>query len=75
MIGPHDDRLLRSHQELPEIRLGLRRNGSGKADYLVSGVWSKKAAAEASRYGDVKIVASSADQNFSCVPEVDLSSP
>ncbi|MBQ7229014.1 MAG: aminotransferase class V-fold PLP-dependent enzyme, partial [Clostridia bacterium] len=46
-------------------------NGSGKADYLVSGVWSKKAAAEASRYGDVKIVASSADQNFSCVPEVD----
>ena len=48
-------------------------NGSGKADYIVSGVWSKKAAAEASRYGDVKIVASSADQNFSCVPEVDPS--
>ena len=46
-------------------------NGSGKADYIVSGVWSKKAAAEASRYGDVKIVASSADQNFSCVPEAD----
>lgn len=46
-------------------------NGSGKADYIVSGVWSKKAAAEASRYGDVKIVASSADRNFSCVPEAD----
>ncbi|MBP5271940.1 MAG: 3-phosphoserine/phosphohydroxythreonine transaminase, partial [Clostridia bacterium] len=46
-------------------------NGSGKADYVVSGGWSKKAAQEAARYGDVKVVASSADQNFSCVPEMD----
>lgn len=46
-------------------------NGSGKADYIVSGTWSKKASKEAARYGDVKIVASSEDQNFSYVPEVD----
>lgn len=44
-------------------------NKSGKADYIVSGQWSNKAAKEAQRYGDVKIVATSKDQNFSCVPD------
>ena len=33
--------------------------GSGKADYIVSGSWAKKAAKEAKKFGDVKIVASS----------------
>ncbi|MBQ9066728.1 MAG: 3-phosphoserine/phosphohydroxythreonine transaminase [Clostridia bacterium] len=46
-------------------------NKNNKADYVVSGGWSSKAAKEAARYGDVKIVASSKEQNFSCVPEVD----
>ena len=40
-------------------------NGTGKADYVVTGQWAKKAAAEASRYGEVNIVASSADKTFS----------
>lgn len=48
-------------------------NGSNKADFVVSGSWSKKAAAEAARYGDVKIVASSEDENFSRVPDMDKS--
>ena len=43
-------------------------NGSGKADYVVSGQFSKKAAAEAGRYGDVRILASSADKNFTYAP-------
>ena len=46
-------------------------NGSGKADYVVSGQWSNKAMKEAQKYGDVKVVASSKEQNFSCVPDVD----
>lgn len=41
-----------------------------KADYIVTGVWAKKAAAEAARYGTVNIVASSQDKNFSYIPEV-----
>ncbi len=45
-------------------------NGSGKADYIVSGQFSKKAAKEAERYGDVKIIASSDDKNFSYVPKI-----
>lgn len=48
-------------------------NGSKKADYVVSGQWSNKASKEAARYGDVKIVASSKEQNFSCVPDFDKS--
>ena len=40
----------------------------GVACYVKTGAWSKKAIAEAKRYGEVKIVASSADKNFSYIP-------
>lgn len=40
----------------------------GKADYLNIGQWSKKAIAEAGRYGQVNVVASSQDNNFSNIP-------
>ena len=40
----------------------------GVACYVETGAWSKKAIAEAKRYGEVKIVASSADKNFSYIP-------
>ncbi len=42
---------------------------SGKADYVVSGMFSKKAYEEAKRYGDVKVLATSADKNFTYIPE------
>ena len=45
-------------------------NGSGKADYIVSGQFSKKAAEEAKKYGDVKVIASSADKTFSYIPKI-----
>jgi phosphoserine aminotransferase len=41
---------------------------NGVADYLNTGQWSKKAIAEARRYGEVNIAASSEDTNFSTVP-------
>ena len=44
-------------------------NGSGKADYILSGQFSSKAYKEAQKYGDVKAVASSKDANFSFVPQ------
>lgn len=40
-----------------------------KAAYLETGVWAKKAAKEAKFFGDVNIVASSSDQNFSYIPK------
>ena len=47
--------------------------GSGRADYLISGQFSKKAYTEAQKYGDVAIAASSAGANFSFVPKLDKS--
>lgn len=46
---------------------------SGKADYVISGQFSEKAYQEATRYGDVKILASSADKNFTYIPEFSVS--
>jgi len=40
-----------------------------KAAYLETGVWAKKAIKEAKGFGEVKVVASSADKNFSYVPK------
>ncbi|MBQ3004909.1 MAG: 3-phosphoserine/phosphohydroxythreonine transaminase [Clostridia bacterium] len=48
-------------------------NGSGKADYVITGQWAKKAAKEAQKYGDVKIIASSEDKTFSYIPKLDKS--
>jgi phosphoserine aminotransferase len=45
-------------------------NGSGKADYIISGQFSQSAFDEAKKYGDVKIAASSKDDNFTYVPEI-----
>lgn len=45
-------------------------NGSGKADYIVSGQFSGKAFEEAKKYGDVRVVATSKEANFTYVPEV-----
>lgn len=44
-----------------------------RADYVLSGQFSTKACKEASRFGDCKIVASSKDDNFSHIPELDPS--
>jgi len=40
-----------------------------KAAYLETGVWAKKAIKEAKNFGEVQIVASSADKNFSYIPK------
>jgi phosphoserine aminotransferase len=43
--------------------------GKGKADYVVTGEWSKRAVKEAKNYCDVAIAASSEDKNFSYAPK------
>ncbi|MDF2567396.1 MAG: serC [Oscillospiraceae bacterium] len=48
-------------------------NKSGKADFVLTGQWAKKAYQEASRYGVANVVASSADKTFSYIPELDPS--
>ena len=41
-----------------------------KADYVVSGIFSKKAAEEAALFTDAKVVASSKEQGFLTIPEI-----
>ena len=45
--------------------------GKQQADYVNTGAWSKKAIAEARRYCDVSVVASSEDGNFTSIPAFD----
>ena len=49
--------------QFAQVPMNLLR-GKGKADYVLTGEWSKKAIKEAKQYCDVHIAASSEDRNF-----------
>ena len=51
------------------IPMNLMKNK--KADYVNTGAWSKKAIAEAKRFGEVKVVGDSSDKTFSYFPKLD----
>lgn len=44
--------------------------GSGKADFVLTGQWAKKAYKEAAKYGQARAIASSEDKTFSYIPKV-----
>ena len=54
-------------QQFAAIPMNLMKNGV--ADYIITGQWAKKAAKEAELYGEVNVVASSADKTFSYIPD------
>jgi phosphoserine aminotransferase len=54
--------------QFAQVPMNLLR-GKGKADYVVTGEWSKKAVKEAKSYCDVAIAATSEDKNFSYAPK------
>ena len=54
-------------QQFAMIPMNLMKNK--KADYIVTGQWAKKAAKEAELYGEVNVIASSADKTFSYIPD------
>src|SRR5690606_16614074 len=55
-------------QQFAMVPLNLLPEG-GKAAYLDTGVWATKAIKEAKKLGNVEIVASSSDQNYSYIPK------
>ena len=55
-------------QQFAMIPMNLMKNKV--ADYLNTGMWSKKAISEAKIYGKVNVIASSEDKNFSYIPDV-----
>jgi phosphoserine aminotransferase len=54
--------------QFAQIPMNLLR-GKGKADYVVTGEWSKKAVKEAKQYCDVAIAATAEDRNFTYAPK------
>ncbi len=54
-------------QQFAAIPMNLMKNGV--ADYIQTGQWAKKAAAEAKLFGKVNIVASSEDKTYSYIPD------
>jgi len=56
-----------AHLQFSMIPLNLMR-GKASADYVNTGEWSKKAIAEAQKFGGVNVVADSADKNYTYVP-------
>lgn len=51
-----------------QVPMNFLRPGD-TADYLVTGSWSKKALAQAKRFGDTRVAASSEDRDFTSIPE------
>ena len=49
------------------IPMNLMKNG--KADYIVTGQWAKKAYQEAKKFGDAQCIASSEDKTYSYIPD------
>ena len=56
-----------AHSQFAMIPLNLL-HGRTSADYINTGIWSEKAIAEARRFCDVNVAASSADRNFTYAP-------
>ena len=54
-------------QQFAMIPMNLMKNKV--ADYIITGQWAKKAYQEAQLYGKVNAIASSADKNFSYIPD------
>ncbi len=48
-------------------------NGSGKADYVLTGQFSTKAYKEACKYGEARVAASSKEDTFSYIPRLEKS--
>ena len=53
--------------QFAQVPMNLMKNG--KAAYIVTGQWAKKAWKEAQKYGEAIKVASSEDENFSYIPD------
>ena len=54
-------------QQFAAVPMNLMKNGV--ADYIITGAWAKKAYQEAKMYGKANAIASSADKNFSYIPD------
>ncbi|MGI6085512.1 MAG: 3-phosphoserine/phosphohydroxythreonine transaminase [Acetivibrionales bacterium] len=61
-----------AHLQFSMIPLNLKKNG--KADYLITGTWAKKAYQEGKKYINANMIASSEDTQYTYIPKYDKSS-
>ncbi len=54
-------------QQFAMVPMNLMQNRV--ADYIITGMWAKKACAEAAKFGTANAIASSADKTFSYIPD------
>ena len=54
-------------QQFAAVPMNLMKNGV--ADYIITGTWAKKEYQEAKLYGTANAIASSADKNFTYIPD------
>ncbi|WEG12947.1 3-phosphoserine/phosphohydroxythreonine transaminase [Pullulanibacillus sp. KACC 23026] len=59
-------------QQFAMVPLNLLVNNK-KADFVNTGSWSKKAISEAKKYGEARVIASSEEEGFTFIPQVDMS--
>ena len=55
-------------QQFAQIPLNLLGE-KGRADYIDTGIWSRKAIDEASRFGQINVAASGKDSNYFAIPD------
>lgn len=55
-------------QQFSMVPMNLLKKGT-TAEYILTGAWSKKAAAEAKKFGEVSIAADGSGDNFTSIPE------
>lgn len=60
-----------AHLQFSMIPLNLKKHGT--ADFLITGLWAKKALQESQKYVQGRTVASSADKSFTYIPSYDAS--
>lgn len=58
-----------AYTQFAMVPLNLMKKG--KADYVNTGTWAKKAISEARKYGKVNVVASSEESTYTYIPELD----
>lgn len=51
------------------VAMNLMKEGNGKAAYVDTGSWAKKAIKEAKKTGEVDVIASSEDTNYNYIPK------
>lgn len=55
--------------QFASVPMNLLAQGNTRADYAITGNFSKKAYKEAQKYGDVRVAATTEEQNFSVIPQ------